>query len=144
LPATSSAVTSAGRFTYSFSHWKETFIFASEELVQEAHVVLIEETQIVDIVEEHGHPFDAHAEGKARILPGRITHLLENRGIHHAGTQGLDAAALLAPLAALAAAEYTRAIHLHAGLRERQVGAPETDLRLRPELCLRQKPESAF
>ena len=41
----------------------------SQELFEEAHVVFIEQAQVVDVVAPHDHALQAHAEARSRCIP---------------------------------------------------------------------------
>src|ERR1700675_2659485 len=73
------------------------------DLSQEAHVVLEEEPDVVDLVLEDGDPLHAHAEGPARDFLGVIPDIAQDVRVHHPRAQDLDPASLLAEPAALAA-----------------------------------------
>src|SRR5687768_5106489 len=76
---------------------------ASAELLQEAKVVLVEETDVVDVVLEHRDPLDAHAEGEALDALGVVAvlaHVLEDVGVDLARAENLDPALALADVAA--------------------------------------------
>src|SRR5262245_22397940 len=66
------------------------------ELAEEAQVVLEEEADVVDPVLEHGHALDAHAERPPGDVFGIVAHVAQDLRMHHARTQDLQPARLLA------------------------------------------------
>ena len=68
---------------------------AGLELVQESNVVLIEQTDIVDLEAAHNHTLQTDAEGVAgvfiRVDAARLKHL----GVNHAAAEDLDPALAL-------------------------------------------------
>src|SRR5262247_420140 len=124
--------------TNSRSQRYETFRAVSSprpdgELKQEAHVVLEEQTDVVDLVLEDGHPLHAHAEGPARNLLGIVAHVAQDVGMHHARAQDLDPTSVLAEPAARAAALEAEHVRLRGGLREGEERGAEAHARARPE-----------
>src|SRR5262244_1076295 len=103
------------------------------ELRQEAHVVLEEQTDVVDLVPENGHPLHAHAEGPARDLLGIVAHVAQDVGMHHAGAQNLDPASVLAEPAARATALEAEHVHFRGRLREGEERGAEAHAGARPE-----------
>ena len=79
--------------------------FRSLKLRQEADVVLVEMTDVVDVVLQHGDTLHAHTEGKAAVHGGVDAAHLQHVGMHHARAQDLDPALVLAQTAALATAD---------------------------------------
>lgn len=57
------------------------------ELVQEAHVVFEEKAYVGDVVQTHGLPFNAHAEGKPRIAFRVNAAVFQHLGVHHAASK---------------------------------------------------------
>src|SRR5215467_9704677 len=135
-----SATTAGGRSvsTNSRSQRYETFRAVPSprpdgELREEAHVVLEEQTDVVDLVLENGHPLHAHAEGPARDLLGIVAHVAQDVRVHHAGAQNLDPASMLAEPAARAAALEAEHVHLRGRFREGEERGTEAYARARPE-----------
>src|SRR5262244_1574419 len=135
-----SATTAGGRSvsTNSRSQRYETFRAVPSprpdgELREEAHVVLEEQTDVVNLVLENGHPLHAHAEGPARDLLGIVAHVAQDVGVHHAGAQNLDPASMLAEPAARAAALEAEHVHLRGRFREGEERGTEAYARARPE-----------
>ena len=96
------------------------------ELLQEAQIVLGHQADVVDAVLEHGNTLDADAESKAGIDLGVDVAVAQNLLMHHAGTQDLNPAGVLAQRAALAAAGKTGDVNLNAGLGEREIARAQT------------------
>src|SRR5687767_2677891 len=88
---------SAGASTKSRSHETRIFIAAgSRELLEEPQVVLVEESDVVDPVADHGHAVDAEPEGEAAHLLRVVddtaevgVHGLEDRRMHHSRAHDL-------------------------------------------------------
>ena len=72
--------------------------------MQEAHIVVIEEPQIIDAVREHGDALDPHAKGEARDLPGIVAAHPEDVRMHHARTEDFQPARTFANTATLSMA----------------------------------------
>ena len=103
------------------------------ELVEEAHIILAEHAQVLHHVLQVGDALHAQAEGVAAIDCAVDATGLEHSGIHHATTQDLDPARVLAETAALAATQHASHVHLGAGLGEREVAGTQADLGLGTE-----------
>src|SRR5690606_943889 len=97
------------------------------ELLQEAHVALKEQADILDAVLEKGDALDAHAEGEAPDLLGIVVHHPEDVGVDHAAPQDLEPPFPAAEAAALAPADAALDVHFGAGLGEREITGPEPD-----------------
>src|SRR5215470_19115897 len=97
----------------------------SRELSQEAQVVLEEQPEVVDSVLEHRDPLDPHAERPAGDYLGIVADVAQDLRMHHARTQDLEPAALLAEPAARAAADEAQHVDLGRRLREREERRPE-------------------
>src|SRR6185503_13375935 len=106
---------------------------ASRELLQEAQVGAHQVADVVDAVALHDDPREAHAEGEAGVALGVDAAVLQHHRVDHAAAAGLDPAALLADLAALAAADQAAHVELEAGLDEREVAGPQAHLDVAPE-----------
>ena len=114
------------------------------ELFKEAHVVLVEETEVVDIVATHYHSFESETERKARINLGVDAAVLEHLRVYHACAEELDIALVLAHGAALAAAVEAAYIYLAARLSEGEVVRTETKLAVVAVELLHQHFKSTF
>src|ERR1044071_2858501 len=66
------------------------------ELLQKAHVVLREETQIFYVVFEHGDALDAHAERIAAVVLAIDLAVFEHGRINHAAAHDFEPAGVLA------------------------------------------------
>ena len=97
------------------------------ELLEEAEVVFEVEADVVGAVFEHGHAFDAEAEGEAAVLLAVDAAVFEDVGVDHAAAEDLDPAGVLAEVAAGAAADVAGDVHLGGGLGEGEVGGAQTD-----------------
>src|SRR5579859_1179064 len=117
------------------------------ELLQEAHVTLVEQLDVVNFIHTHGNALHAHAEGEAADL-GRVVAValyeFEDVRVNHAAAEQLDPSALLADAAAFAPAleatdgnigagfgegkERREKARLHAGAEERLHGMVERAL----------------
>src|SRR5262245_53262432 len=98
------------------------------ELVEEPHVVLDEEREIVDPEAHHRDPVDPEPEGEAGVALGIDADRLENGGMNHAGAAELEPPGLLAGAAALAEADPARDVELAPRLDEREVAGAQADL----------------
>ena len=82
------------------------------ELFYETHIVLIEKSDIVDLMLEHCNTLHAHTEGEARVLLGVDPAYLEDGGMYHSAAQDLDPAGSFADSASSAAALEAGHVHL--------------------------------
>src|SRR5437867_10439556 len=96
---------------------------SSGELRQKSQIVFEEQTNVVDAVLEHGDALDAETERESREAVRVVPHLLEHRGVHHAGAAHLDESGPLAPAASRAAAEDAGDVVFRPGLHEGEVRA---------------------
>src|SRR5215471_2267950 len=103
------------------------------ELREEAHVVLEEQADVVDLVLEDGHALHAHAKGPARDFLRVVAHVAQDVGMHHARAQDLDPPPMFAEPAAGAAALEAEHVRLRGGLREGEERGAEAHARARPE-----------
>src|SRR5712664_120654 len=104
----------------------------SRKLLQEAHVVLEKDLDVVDAVFEHGQAVDADTEGEAADFPGVVVHEAVDGGVDHAGAEEFDpggAFALRTSSAgcrgACSPAERAGNVELDARLGEREIAGPE-------------------
>ena len=74
------------------------------ELVQEAHVVLEVEAQVLHAIFEHCDALNSHTKGEARILLGIDVAGLQHVGVYHTATHNLEPPRTLADGATLATA----------------------------------------
>ena len=88
------------------------------KLFEEADVVLIEETQIVDVITAHYHALKSHAESESAVLFRINAAVLQYLRVNHAAAKDFDPAFSLAETAALAMTVEALYIDLCAGLRE--------------------------
>lgn len=98
------------------------------ELFKEAHVVLVEETEVVYVIASHYHTLKTETECKARILLRVDAAVLQHLGVYHACAEKLYIALVLAHGAAFSAAVEAADIYLTAGLGEWEVVRTETEL----------------
>src|SRR5262245_58375841 len=132
---------------------QETGIFiALRELLQEADVALVEQTDVRDAVLDHRHALDARAERETADLRGVVDDFpevlvdrFEDRGMHHSRTEDLDPAGLFAHAAPGAPAFAGRTAHvdLHGGFRVGEVGRTEANGMVLPEQALDERLERA-
>ena len=82
------------------------------ELLQEAHIVLGEQTEVFDAVFEVGDTLHAQTEGIARLYLRINAAGLQHVRIHHTATENLYPTCALAEGATLTTAQVARDIHL--------------------------------
>ena len=114
------------------------------ELLQEADIVFEVESDVVGAIFEHGHAFDAEAEGETAVFGTVDTAVFQHVGIHHAAAENLDPSGVLAKVAACAAADVAGNVHFCGRLREREVRGAQTDAHLIAEHTLREVEQSLF
>src|SRR5579864_2962312 len=96
------------------------------KLLQEPHISIEEQLNIVDAIFQNCDAFDAHAKRKPADFPGIVIHEAINIRIDHAATQQLNPTAGLAvpawPAVAVATAATKNAadLHIRAGLGKRE------------------------
>ena len=77
----------------------------SIKLTEEAEVILKIETQITNLVFQHGHSLHAHAQGKTAILVWIDSTRLEHIGVNHTTAKYLKPPGTLADVASLTTAD---------------------------------------
>src|SRR5712664_4188445 len=112
----------------------------SRKLLQEAHVVLEKDLDVVDAVFEHGQAVDADAEGEAADFFGVVVHETVHGGIDHAGAEEFDPGSAFAlgagsagSCGASSAAEGTGDVEFDARLREWEIAGAEAGFHARTE-----------
>ena len=80
------------------------------ELLEEADIVVVEETEVVDAVADHRKTFDTKAEGEAGNSFGIVADVLEDGGIHNARAADFNPAGAFADAAARAAADHAAGV----------------------------------
>src|SRR4030095_14740835 len=129
----------AGASTHTRSQERRTFMDREpcrsqrRELLEEAHVLLVEQSAVLDAVLQHGDALDPHAECEAGHALGVIAHRLEDRWMHHATPENLDPAGLLADRAAGAATLVATDVDLGAGLGIWKEAGSQPDLHVAEE-----------
>src|ERR1035438_2817995 len=103
------------------------------ELLQEPHVIFVEEADVSDAVADHRDALDAKAEGPAGPDFRVVADVLEYLGVHHAAAGDLEP--FLAHLTRQGAAE----VYLEAGLGVAEVVRAEADARFRTHQFLEDK-----
>ena len=98
--------------------------------MQESYVVLVEQTDVVDLEAAHDRALQADAERIAGILLRVDAAGFEHLGVHHAAAEDLDPALSLAERAARAVAAVALDIHFRGRLGEREVVRAEADDRV--------------
>ena len=98
------------------------------ELLQEAHVVLIEKAHILDFITEHCNTLNAYTESKSAVFLRVDPAVFKDFGTYNACTEYLDPAFALAERAALAAAAEALEVDLAARLCVREVVGSELQL----------------
>src|SRR5690349_379922 len=100
----------------------------SRDLLEEAHVRVIQQADVRDAVARERDAGRSHAEGPARVPLGIETRGLEHLWMHHARAEDLDPARVLAHRAAGAVADAALDVHFGRGLREREEARTEARL----------------
>src|SRR5688572_30794934 len=100
VAAISSGLT--GTSTKSRSQERRTFMVREtrpsygRELLEESHVVLVEQADVLDAVFEHGHALYTGPEGESRDLLRVVADGLEHGGVDHAAAEDFEPAGTLA------------------------------------------------
>lgn len=102
----------------------------SIELFQEAQIVFEIETEVADLVFEHSHALDAHTEGETGVLVAIYPTCLQDIGVDHTAAKDFEPAGAFADVAALAAADIARDIHLGRRFGKGEVGGAKANLGL--------------
>ena len=108
----------------------EQLMLPQLELLEEADVVVVEETKVVDAVTDHCKTFNAKAEGKAGDGFGIVADVLEDGGIDHARTADFNPAGAFADAAACTATDHAAGIGFDGRFGEGEMMRAETDFRL--------------
>ena len=114
------------------------------ELLEEADIVVVEETEVVDAVADHRKTFDTKAEGEAGDGFGIVADVLEDGGIHNARAADFNPAGAFADAAARAAADHATGVGFDGRFGEGEVMRAETDFRLVTEHVASEGGENAF
>ena len=112
--------------------------------MQESNVVLIEQTDIVDLEAAHNHTLQTDAEGVAGVFIRVDAAHLKHLGVNHAAAEDLDPALALAERAAFTVAAVALDIHLRRRLGEREVMRTETNNRVLAVQLLCEQLENAL
>ena len=88
---------------------------ARHELVQEAHVAVVEETDVGNAVAQHRDSMRTHPEGPPGVPLGVHPGVLEDSRVHHATTENFHPSGPLAGGTAAAVAELALDVHLREG-----------------------------
>ena len=97
-------------------------------MVEEAHVVFGEESEVFHAIFEVRDSFHAHAESVAFIFLAVNAVGFKYGGVHHAATKDFHPTGLFAEGATLSAADVAGDVHFCTGFGEGEVGGTETDL----------------
>src|SRR5579862_4498236 len=95
------------------------------ELLENAQVVLEEESEVAHAVAQHGEPIDPHPPRVARVALRIDAACHEYVRMHHAAAGDLEPAGVLAGAAPPSLAEHARHVDFGGGLGEGEVGSPE-------------------
>src|SRR6266446_1098316 len=95
------------------------------ELFEEPDVVFEEQSNVVDVIHQSGHPIYAKSESETRELFGIDANLLEHIRVNHPASTELDPARALANAAPVPAAHVATEIHFGGGLGEREIRWPK-------------------
>src|SRR6185312_14109133 len=95
------------------------------ELLEEAQIVVEEESEIAHPVAQHREPIDSHAPRVARVALRIDAARHEHVGMHHATAGDLEPAGVLAGAAALALAEHTGHVDFGGRLGKGEVRGPK-------------------
>lgn len=111
------------------------------ELVQEAHIVLGEQTQVGHLVFQVGDALDAEAEGVTAVNLAVYAAKLKHVGVDHAAPEDFHPSRVFAETAAFASADVTRYVHFRARLGEWEVAWAQADFSVGAEqfACERQE-----
>ena len=107
--------------------------------MQEANVVFVHQTKVVDAKTRHCDSFNAHTERKARIYIGVDTAVGKNERMNHTCAENFHPALAFAKTATLTAANEAGNVNLCGRFCEREVVRTETDLGFGTEHLLCEK-----
>ncbi len=108
------------------------------ELLQEVEIVLGEETQVFDAILEVGDTLDTHSQRIAAVHLAVYAAIVEYVRVHHAATEDFHPARMLAEVAAFAAADVARDVHLGRRFGKGEVGRAQTYLGIGAKHLLRE------
>ena len=111
-------------------------LVGSLELLEEAYVILGEETQVAYSIFEVGDTLYTHSECIAAVLLAVDTAVLQYVGVDHTTAKDLDPSRMLTEVTSLTSADVAGDIHLCRWLGEGEVGRTEADLSVRTEHLL--------
>src|SRR5687768_14199479 len=99
---------------------------SSRDLLQEPDIRVVQRADVRNVISLHGDPARSHAEGPSCVTLGVDSGVLEDAGMHHAGTEDLGPAGSLTRWAASSLAELALHVHLRRRLCEWEVAWPKT------------------
>ena len=108
----------------------------SLKLLEEAYVILGEETQVAYSIFEVGDTLDTHSECIAAVLLAVDTAVLQYVGVDHTTAKDLNPSRMLTEVTSFTSADVAGDIHLCRWLGEGEVGRTEADLSVRAEHLL--------
>src|SRR3954469_5276422 len=114
------------------------------KLFQKPKIVLVEQSNVFDLILEDSDAFDADAPRKSGVAFGIVADGLEYGRMHHAASADLDPPGFLAHLAPASVALPATQIDFRAGLRIREETWTESNSRRRGKRLLRKCQQRAF
>ena len=103
------------------------------KLVEEAHVIFREETEVFHLIFQVGDALYTHTEGIAFVDGGVNAISFEYSRVHHAATEDFHPASVLAESATVTTADVARNVHFCRRFGEGEVGGTQTNLSIRTE-----------
>ena len=94
-------------------------------MLQESHIVLKQQSDIVDTVLQHRDPLNTDTECDAGVDVRVNSAVLQNLGMDHAAAEHFNPAGMLAQAAALSAAFKAADVHFNARFREGEIAGTE-------------------
>ena len=114
------------------------------KLVEEAHVIFREETEVFHLIFQVGDALYTHTEGIAFIDGGVNAISFKYSRVHHAATEDFHPASVLAESATVTSADVARNVHFCRRFGEGEVGGTQTNLSIRTEHLTREGEQHLF
>src|SRR5687768_7011843 len=124
--------------------WRRLDAYSNWKLLQEAEVVLVEQSDVVDAVFQNRDTLDPHAERESRITIGIVSDRFEHRRVHHTAAADFEPSRALADRAAAAMAKHAADEDLGARFGIREEARANLHLCVRFEQLARERGQRAL
>jgi len=114
-----------------FTRSKATSLFLPlkrrPKLFQKPYIIFKKQSYIINLIFEHGYPFNSHPKSETGINLRINSTVIKNIGINHSTSQDLNPSGIFADTATFSPTNKAGDIHLCRGLCKWEIGWPKTD-----------------